>query len=678
MAGGVEMAVETARAVPALDGGPLEIRMLGPLTVRRQGITLELPQSRKVRALLAYLALTPRAVARSQLCELLWDVPNDPRGELRWCLSKIRALVDEPERRRVACEADTVRLDLADVFVDVVEIVRAAQDGIEAIASTRLRALAAMFAGDFLEGLGTLRSPVFNGWLTARRRRFRDHHAGIMERLVISAPDEEALGHLDKCLELAPFALHVHQLLLDRLARRGRFRDGEEHLATTTRLFEAEGVDAAPLRAAWRSARAQRDQPRGVPSVTAATEDRRDGSNAVLPRRASLAVMPFADRNPAAHPRGGAADALASDVITRLAKLRSLFVIGHGTVFTLQQRGVGPEEAGRMLGVDYVASGSVRQEGKRLRVTVELTEVQTARLVWAEVFDQKPDDTLLVLETIGDRIVAAIAGEIEANECHRAILRPPSSLDAWEAHHRGLWHMYRFNRADNEQARHFFELAVGLDPTFARAHAGLSFTHFQNLFQGWAERPGAEIDRAFETAGRSLMADDRDPAAHWAMGRALWLRERHDQSLVELEQAIDLSPNFALGHYTLAFVNSQSGDASAAIVASDHSRQLSPFDPLLPCMLGVRAMALVRLGRFAEAADWGVKAAARPNAHPHVHAIAALSLALADRPDEGGAYLASIHKTVPGYRAANFLNAMKLAPEGRRLFQEGARRLGMA
>ena len=83
--------------------------------------------------------------------------------------------------------------------------------------------------------------------------------------------------------------------------------------------------------------------------------------------------------------------------------------------------------------------------------------------------------------------------------------------------------MYRFNRADNERARHFFEMAVHLDPTFARAHAGLSFTHFQSAFQHWAPREG-EIDRAFETAGQSLIVDDRDPAAHWAMGRALWLR----------------------------------------------------------------------------------------------------------------------------------------------------------
>jgi tetratricopeptide (TPR) repeat protein len=234
--------------------------------------------------------------------------------------------------------------------------------------------------------------------------------------------------------------------------------------------------------------------------------------------------------------------------------------------------------------------------------------------------------------------------------------------------------MYRFNRADNERAQHFFTTAVGLDPTFARAFAGLSFTHWQNAFQGWAKRE-PEIDRAYQAAGQSLMVDDRDPAAHWAMGRALWLRGRQDQSLVELEQAIELSPNFALGHYTLSFVHSQSGDPQAAIASSDHSRHLSPYDPLLFGMLGTRAMALVRLERFDEAADWAVKAAGRPNAHAHILAIAAYSLALAGRAEEARVYMAAIHKTLPRYRVDDFLAAFHFAPDGAALFREGAKRI---
>jgi tetratricopeptide (TPR) repeat protein len=341
----------------------------------------------------------------------------------------------------------------------------------------------------------------------------------------------------------------------------------------------------------------------------------------------------------------------------------------------LHERRIGAEEAGRMLNVDYVVSGSVSRQDKRLSVNVELAETRTARIVWAEVFNHKIDDAFMVMDEIGNRIVASIASEIETIERNRAILRPPNSLDAWESYHRGLWHMYRFNQFDNEKAQHFFKAAVRLDPTFSRAHAGLSFTHFQNAFQSWAKR-GPQVDLAYEAAGQSLMADDRDPAAHWAMGRALWLRGEHDQSVAELGQSLELSPNFALAHYNLSFVHSTAGNSLSAISSSDHSRSLSPFDPMLFGMLGARAMALVRLDRFDEAAEWGIKAASRPNAFAHIKAIAAYSLALAGRCDEGRHFLAEIHKSLPRYGARDLVTAMQFDARGAALFKRAGKLLG--
>jgi tetratricopeptide (TPR) repeat protein len=297
--------------------------------------------------------------------------------------------------------------------------------------------------------------------------------------------------------------------------------------------------------------------------------------------------------------------------------------------------------------------------------------------VWTEVFSRKLDDAFLVLDEIGNRIVASIASEIETAERNRAILKPPSSLDAWEAYHRGLWHMYRFEKTDNDRARQFFEMAVRLDPTFARAYAGLSFAHWQSAFQGWAPRE-QEIDLAFDFAGKSMMADDRDPSAHWAMGRALWLRGRQDQSIAELETAVDLSPNFAIGYYSLAFVHAQAGDAQAAIGAADHSRHLSPYDPMLFAMLASRALALVRLGNFSEAAEWAVKGAARPNAHTHILAIAAYFLALDGRLDEARTYVAAVRRVLPSYSVDDSLRAFQMERHAAALFRKGARLVGMA
>ena len=179
--------------------------MLGHLTVSRGGVDVALPASRKVRALLAYLAMAPRPVARSALCELLWEVPNDPRGELRWCLSKIRRIVDEPDRRRVLTSDGAVQLDLSGCHVDAMEVLRAADEGIESLVPDRQRQLSALFAGEFLEGLEIDHSPLFDAWLTAQRRRFRGCQTALLEHLVKRVPDDEAFGYLETWLQLSQF-----------------------------------------------------------------------------------------------------------------------------------------------------------------------------------------------------------------------------------------------------------------------------------------------------------------------------------------------------------------------------------------------------------------------------------------------------------------------------------------
>jgi TolB-like protein/Flp pilus assembly protein TadD len=394
-----------------------------------------------------------------------------------------------------------------------------------------------------------------------------------------------------------------------------------------------------------------------------------------MPRRASVAIMPLSQKpsDPSGLARG-----LVQDIITRLAKLRSMRVIARGSVFRLAEHGIVHGEAAELLQVDYFVTGSVRCQGERVALVMELTETSSAQIIWADDFDYKAADTLLALDEIGDRIVAAVAAEIEIAERNRALLKPPHSLDAWESFHRGLWHMYRFTGPDNEQAHALFQRAVTLDPTFSRAYAGLSFTHFQNAFLLHPEHREREIGLALETAGESLVADNHDPAAHWAMGRALWLQGSEDQAVAELETSVELSPNFAFGHYTLAFVKSQSGDAQAAIGSADYSRHLSPFDPLLFGMLGSRAMALFRMGAYDEAADWAIRAAARPNAHIHIHAIAAHCLTIAGRLEEARQFVSFIRKTLPEYRVDDFLAAFRFPPDTEALFRKAAMRIGMA
>ena len=243
-----------------------------------------------------------------------------------------------------------------------------------------------MFDGDFLEGLEIDRAPIFNGWLTAERRRFRGCHATLLEHLVNRVPDEQALEYLDKWLQIAPFDRRVHEKLLGALVRCNRIREAETHLDTTTQTFADEGLDVAPIREAWRAARAHSAPAGDIGTVAPQVARASELIVAPGPRRASIAVMPFVDDSVVvSHAHGSA---LAHDVITRLAQLRSLFVIAQGTVFALHDRRIGPEEAGRMLNVDYVVSGAVRRElvshavrrdAARLIVSVELAETRSAR-----------------------------------------------------------------------------------------------------------------------------------------------------------------------------------------------------------------------------------------------------------------------------------------------------------
>jgi DNA-binding SARP family transcriptional activator/Tfp pilus assembly protein PilF len=233
----------------------LQLKVLGALTVASDGRPVELPASRTVRALLAYLALSARATSRQQLCELLWDTTADPRAELRWHLSKLRTIVGA---ERIRQDEDCVRLDLADSHIDAREVQRTVQSGIAALPPQRVRELQGFFRGEFLEGLELDHCPQFMAWLLAQRRRFRDWRLALLEQLVHSVADDEALGHIENWLEIAPFDIRAHEHLFEALARRARFRDGDEHLAVSAKLFGAEGLDCAGLKMAWRASTACR------------------------------------------------------------------------------------------------------------------------------------------------------------------------------------------------------------------------------------------------------------------------------------------------------------------------------------------------------------------------------------------------------------------------------------
>jgi TolB-like protein/DNA-binding SARP family transcriptional activator/Flp pilus assembly protein TadD len=232
------------------------LRLFGPFAVVRNGSAAALPASRKVRALIAYLVMAPRPIHRAKLCELLWDVPDDPRGALRWCLTKIRGLLDEPDHQRVKAENDWVSIDNSTVEVDALWVaahVAAATSGGD---FDLLKQLEAKFGGEFLEGFEADRIPLFEAWLIGERQRFQRFHADVLSRIISLLPrTEEALPYIRKRLDLLPYDAAAHGDLLATLAACGRIAEGEAHLEAATRLFRSEGLSSAALEKAWREHR---------------------------------------------------------------------------------------------------------------------------------------------------------------------------------------------------------------------------------------------------------------------------------------------------------------------------------------------------------------------------------------------------------------------------------------
>ena len=589
-------------------------------------------------------------------------------------MSKLRVLLDEPHRDRVLADARGVHLDLSDSVIDVRELESQVRAGNDARSTPAWALHAAGVDGDFLEGLEIDHAPGYDLWLLAERRRWRSLQVALLEQTAdrLLPECDEAIDALNRWLRLLPHDRRAHERLLDALARRGQLREGNVHLATAVRLFECEGQDAADLVQAWRSARERHSGLRARIVVPDAPLPADESTRA---RRGSVAIMPFEEL-----PHTGANGLgryLAHDVTTRLAKLRSLFVISPASTHVLEARGMGAEAAARVLDVDYVASGMLRRDCGHIALSVQLVHTRSARVVWADSLRATEAEPFHVLDELCNQLVSTIADQVEIAERERAVLKAPGSLDAWEAHHRGLGHMYRFRREENELARSWFETAIRLEPSFSRPHAGLSFTHWQNAFQGWGDKE-RETELAWRHANEGLMADDQDPAIHWALGRAHWLRGQVGESLAELKHSVLLSRSFSQGHYALAFVHSQSGDADAAIVCADHARELSPFDPMLFAMLATRAMALMRLGRMDQAADWAVRASSRPNAHLHIRGIAAHCLELAGRHDEALRAVAALRLEYPGYCVADFLQAFRFADDGERMIRRAAKGIGLA
>jgi len=277
---------------------PLSLRLLGEIELVRGGKPVALPASKKTRALLAYLAITAKAHRRERLCTLFWDVPDDPRGALRWSLSKLRALVDDPDRARIAGGRETVALDTEGVDIDVLTARRGAAACV-GLSLAELKDTAGLFRGEFLEGLDLATCPEFEAWRAAEREEARALHRRVLSALIerLAAAPAEALPYARALVGIDPYALAAHETLLKLLAAAGRLREAEEQFAVSLRvLAEASQRSARTLGEAWRALlRAHGDAPAAPPAPIDTPEPPPDKRRAALRRSQTIRFCTASD-----------------------------------------------------------------------------------------------------------------------------------------------------------------------------------------------------------------------------------------------------------------------------------------------------------------------------------------------------------------------------------------------
>ncbi|MBF9029015.1 transcriptional regulator [Rhodobacterales bacterium HKCCE3408] len=349
--------------------------------------------------------------------------------------------------------------------------------------------------------------------------------------------------------------------------------------------------------------------------------------------RPSIAVLPFRS---VGQMEGWASmsDAIPAELISSLSRLRWLRVVARGSTFRFRDPLPDLSVIRTNLGAAYCLAGDVEIIGRRVSITVELSDTRDGRVIWCETLSGGIDDVHQIRTDIVRLVCSGLELHINMHETERARLRPPESLDAWSLYHLGLHHMYRFTGKDNAIAADYFSKATRLDPGFARAFAARSFTSFQSAFVGYGPDRDPEVENARRFAEKCLEIDPVDPFGNFNYGRSFWLQEDHDSGLGYLDRAIGMSPSFAHGLYARSHADMIAGRGASAVASANEAIALSPLDPFLYAMHQAKALALLQMGEHEQACLHTDAGAREPGAHYIVTTIAAAINKVAGRDEQ--------------------------------------------
>jgi adenylate cyclase len=318
-----------------------------------------------------------------------------------------------------------------------------------------------------------------------------------------------------------------------------------------------------------------------------------------LPDKPSIAVLPF-DNLSGDPEQEYFSDGITEDIITDLSKISGMFVIARNSAFTYKGRAVKITEVGRELGVRYILEGSVRKANNRVRITAQLVDATTEGHLWAERYDRNLKDIFSLQDEVTQKIVAALAVKLTEDEQKRLARKYTDNMAAYDFVLKGKEYNNIFTKEANDQARQMYERAIELDPGFSLAYSLLAATHFYEWSLGWSHDPRT-LEQAFELAQRSISIDESIPLGHAMLGQVYLWEKQYDQAILELENAIALSPSDAKSLAILADILNWNGNPEEAI---GWIKKAMTLDPMYPAWyLWNLGHAQYLIGRYEEAIE---------------------------------------------------------------------------
>ena len=260
-------------------------------------------------------------------------------------------------------------------------------------------------------------------------------------------------------------------------------------------------------------------------------------------RTTSIAVLPFVNLS-ADVENQYFSDGLAEDVINALTRLPGLRVASRTSSFRFRGD-VDVRQVGRDLGVGAILEGSVRRAGARLRVTAQLTNAEDGYHIWSERYDREMADVFEIQDEIVESIINALAPAL-LGEAQSARRRSTENLEAYELYLKGRHFWNQRSPAVVGTAIRCFEEAIGLDPDYALAYAGLADCYSILRVYGWTPTEHSQ-PRALDAVNKALALDPNLPEAHFSKALYTFHFESHWRAArADFLRALELSPQIAL------------------------------------------------------------------------------------------------------------------------------------